>query len=304
MIVQHQSFRKVRFSFRTLLQRPAWDRCRPFSATRQNRQDGMPKTEPLEEIQDVDSEGAFMEAVQPHFIKQQPLLIRNALSLSNKNVSAMEHFRDWTYLKQRVDGSTDCHIEIGGNYSQSQIADVPFAEFLTFMQFFEERYGRRPEETKESDDGAPSQEELMYLAQNDIFPELLEEIDVPQFCSELGEGKLYNTMIWIGPYGCLSPLHYDPLDNVLMQFVGQKKAYLCAPTAQVHAGAEGNQHNTSPLNPDKEITNEIAQKYPSIRDITFLEATLNAGDALFVPKKWYHHVRTIETSVSVNTWFR
>ena len=152
----------------------------------------------------------------------------------------------------------------------------------------------------------PESSNLIYLAQNDIFPEVLEDIDIPLLSSNedeppptapLGEGSLYSTMLWIGAYGCVSPLHFDPLDNLLMQFVGTKKVFVCAPNSQVHAGANGNQVNTSSLNPEKQREREQS-------GVSFMQTTLYAGDALYIPKKWFHHIRTVETSVSVNTWFR
>lgn len=271
---------------------------RHFSGT-VPRSTNKPETEPLPQTR-IDSEETTTTVLRPYFEKQQPLVIKDALSTNATNAAAMGNFQDWNYLEELVDTLSDCRVEIGGNYSRSQIADVPFVDFLSFMRMFEDKFGRKLEENKQGD--PPS--DLIYLAQNDIFPELLSEIHIPDFCSQIGEGKVYSTMMWMGPYGCISPLHFDPLDNILMQFVGQKKCFLCAPHNHVYAGAGGNQHNTSPLDPEEEITSSLAKKYPSVRDVRYQEATLEAGDILYIPKKWYHHIRTVQTSVSINTWFR
>lgn len=35
---------------------------------------------------------------------------------------------------------------------------------------------------------------------------------------------------------------------------------------------------------------------------SMLQVTLEPGDVLFVPKKWWHYVESLETSISINTW--
>jgi len=253
--------------------------------------------------------------MQPHYDDQTPVVLRNLLLHTTtiksvpKNAGAMlELFPHWDYWQLRVPATSDCHVELGGNYSQSQIVDMPFHDYLAYLRVFEDRFGRRKEHqqqatTKDDDDDTndtnlqkPGPEDLIYLAQNDVFPEVMEDIEVPSFVMELGEGKLYSTMLWMGPYGCVSPLHYDPLDNLLMQFVGIKHVVVCAPSSLVNAGSEGNQVNTSPINP------EYDADLPA--DVNFFQTTLYPGDALFLPKKWYHYLRTVETSISINTWFR
>lgn len=267
-------------------------RLRPLSSS----------AKPCEEVI-VESPSQVTEVVKPFFDRQEPLLLRHLLKVTPKNQLALENFPSWDYWETTVDESTDCHVEIGGNYSQSQVADIPFVEFLSYLRFFEEQHGRNNGDTTSASTvnttpTSPPETDLIYMAQNDLFPEIQQQIEIPDFCESVGEGKLYSTMVWMGPYGCVSPLHYDPLDNVLLQYVGQKIVYLCAPNSPVQAGAEGNQKNTSPLDPEQVIADG------GTVDLGFQEATLYPGDALYIPKKWYHHVRTIETSVSVNSWFR
>lgn len=36
----------------------------------------------------------------------------------------------------------------------------------------------------------------------------------------------------------------------------------------------------------------------------YLEIELVRGEMLFIPKLWWHHVRTVENSIAVNFWFQ
>lgn len=46
-----------------------------------------------------------------------------------------------------------------------------------------------------------------------------------------------------------------------------------------------------------------AQVHPDFSEAPFVEAILGPGDMLFIPKKWWHYVRSLTTSISVNFWF-
>ena len=36
----------------------------------------------------------------------------------------------------------------------------------------------------------------------------------------------------------------------------------------------------------------------------YIEVELQVGEMLFIPKLWWHHVRTLENSIAVNFWFQ
>lgn len=233
----------------------------------------------------------LVEVMRPYVENQTPLVVRGAVA----DQDAVERWKYWDHLESVVGNETTCHVEVGGNYVQSQRADLQFGDYLAYLRFYEERHGR-------SGDVTPPNEELVYLAQNDAFEGLYQDFDIPGCCTSLGEGKLYSTMVWIGPYGCVSQLHFDPMDNVLLQFVGSKKVFMYPPEAHVYAGEDGYQSNTSPINPEQPLD---LGKYPLAADLPApSECTLSPGDLLFIPKKWWHYIRTIETSISINCWWR
>jgi hypothetical protein len=252
--------------------------CRSISA----------RTEPVTEI-DASNE-SLTDIIQPYFEAKQPVLVRQAM----KDAPAIQKWTDWSYLESVVDMEALCHVEIGGNYAQSNRAELRFGDYLAYLQFFEEKYGRSG--------GEPSPEDLVYLAQNDIVRGLDQDFELPSFVSELGEGKTYSVMMWIGPHGCVSPLHFDPLDNAFMQFVGKKKALLYPPGTHVYAGDGGNQENTSPINFEEPLD---LDEYPQLEELPpALVCTIAPGDLLYMPRKWWHQVRTVENSLSINAWWR
>lgn len=237
----------------------------------------------------------LLDTVTPYIGNQTPVVLRGAASHS----SAIQKWKTWEYFENVVDSNTVCHVEVGGNYASANSArcDIRFTDYLVYLHAFEARHGKFGKDS-------PPTEELVYLAQNDLFDELYQDIVIPDFCTDtaVGEGKLYNTMIWIGPYGCVSPLHFDPMENALIQLVGTKKVMMYPPEVHVYAGVDGHQSNTSPLNPEHPID---LSRYPLAADLPpCMETTISPGDVLFIPKKWWHYIRTIETSVSVNSWWR
>jgi len=46
------------------------------------------------------------------------------------------------------------------------------------------------------------------------------------------------------------------------------------------------------------------EKYPEFKNASYLEIELNAGEMLFIPKLWWHHVTTLEPSIAINFWFQ
>ena len=272
-------------------------------------------------------------------------------------------------------------IEIGGSYgtADSERVEIPFSAYIQFLQLFEERHGRKGSMQEDIGGGTSSTPiipngELVYMAQNDLFSSLYKDIMIPDFCQDgidvldslssssssstafstagddtnttnatttIGLGRLYSVMMWLGPRGCVSPLHFDPLDNCFMQHQGRKRVLLFAPSDNDdddgngngsplccwhYAGHEGQQSNTSPINPEivdwatpgrksedsnnnKDIISAVAthsEKYPLFfqEAPTRMECILEPGDMLYIPAKWWHHVRSIDTSASVNVWWR
>jgi hypothetical protein len=53
-----------------------------------------------------------------------------------------------------------------------------------------------------------------------------------------------------------------------------------------------------------DVENPDFDKHPEFRNAVSIDIELSAGEMLFIPKLWWHHVRTLEPSISVNFWFQ
>lgn len=271
---------------------------------------------------DIQSE--FANAIRPYFLNQRPVLLKNFYQSSfSCNSPALQHWTQREYLLEKVGRDTSCSVEIGGSYSDSSIGrpDITFGDFLHYMKLWEERYDNDDDDTS-SNEEEPCKEELVYLAQNDLnsLGDLANDISFPEVTTDpkydVGHGSTYNAMFWFGPRSCVSPLHYDPLDNLLIQIVGQKRILLYPNRITErgdtiedeknvlnwhYAGYQGQQYNTSPIdveNPDLTQFGLFRHAPPAV------ECIISPGDILYIPSKWWHHVRSLDTAISVNIWWR
>jgi ribosomal protein L16 Arg81 hydroxylase len=106
--------------------------------------------------------------------------------------------------------------------------------------------------------------------------------------------KETHVSLWMGPEGAATALHFDRQDALLAQAYGSKRVLLAAPSESpcLYRGASG----YSPVDPEQP---DLA-RYPRFRDVELVVATLEHGDALFLPDGWWHHVRALTASISLS----
>ncbi|MNJ34203.1 SCP-2 sterol transfer family protein [compost metagenome] len=138
-----------------------------------------------------------------------------------------------------------------------------------------------------------------YMGNNQVPRQWLHLIRFPEYFDR----SLYiPPRFWLGPKGTLTPLHRDDTDNMFAQVWGEKLILLVAPhhrealgswATSPHGGLEG--CNFDPENPDLEA-------FPAARAVMFLPVHLGPGDLLFLPEGWFHQVKSLSVSLSVNFW--
>ena len=162
--------------------------------------------------------------------------------------------------------------------------------------------------------GPLDHDKIGYLAQHhlfDQFPSLKEDFDIPPYCKVSQEGQDMDHVkmnAWFGTQDTVTSLHFDSYDNFLTQIFGYKYVRLYPPTESENLypiqGETSNQsitkqNNISPV----DVENPDYTKYPKSKDAEYVECILGPHDMLYIPHQWWHYVRSLTPSFSVNFWF-
>jgi tRNA wybutosine-synthesizing protein 5 len=201
-------------------------------------------------------------------------------------------FLNWTpeYLISKIG---DTHVKV--NYSESGVYNYtvagqtrqiegPFSQMMD--HFTSESYNNKS----------------YYLQQTSIsenFPELVSDVEPPALIAE--DDILKEVNLWVGGKGCLTPLHFDQSQNFLVQIKGRKEIVFFSPADSVflYPRTDQNYHISQ-----VDIENIDIAKFPLYANAANkYTCVLEAGDIIYIPPGWWHQVRSLDTSVSVNYWF-
>ncbi|CAJ0964053.1 unnamed protein product, partial [Mesorhabditis belari] len=199
-----------------------------------------------------------------------------------KNMTAFEKW-SFSYLSSIAGGRT-VPVEIGSRYDDEDWSQT----LMTIDEFLE--------------DFVLSSDQLLpgYLAQHRLFtqiPQLFDDIDTKEV-EMIGKDIDWN--VWFGPAGTISSFHHDPRDNLFIQIVGSKFLRLAHPS------------DTNKLYPRDDILKNTSQidgenpdlnSYPLFSEAQTVDVIVNPGDAVLIPKSYWHFVKSLTPSMSVSAWF-
>src|SRR4051812_3904301 len=107
--------------------------------------------------------------------------------------------------------------------------------------------------------------------------------------------------LWFGSAGNVTPLHYDGVSNYFAQLYGRKRFILIDPVyfEDVYPyPIDAEYSHVSAVDAER----PDADTHPRFLDVPRWQAELGPGDLLYLPAFWWHHVRSLDVSVSVNFW--
>jgi len=162
---------------------------------------------------------------------------------------------------------------------------------------------RNVEKKSGQSQGSDVMSSIGYIKQMEVlseFPSLKEHL----YYTRLFNSRtwFYQVFLWIGPKDAVTGMHNDDENNFLAQVYGRKRVILFPPSARPYLYVN-NKYDSGTLCCDVDPEDvETAEKYPLYKKAvkTALIAELGPGEMLFIPRNWFHHVRTLSTSISVN----
>jgi hypothetical protein len=214
------------------------------------------------------------------FDLNRPVMIKGG----GKNSNA---FKKWSpeYLKSVIGKkAVDVKHSKNGVYSYRQGAvtnlNLSFDEAVTYM----------------------NSNNSVYIQQASIvdhYPELIADLDEPPWIEKTDISRITN--FWYGGAGCVSPLHYDKSHNFFYQIMGRKELILFSPSDGkfLYPDTQPNFIHISLINLD----NPDIIAYPLFKNAQGYRVIVNPGDVLYLPLHWWHQVRSLDLSISVNYWW-
>lgn len=116
-------------------------------------------------------------------------------------------------------------------------------------------------------------------------------VQVPEYLDAGNPASL--GFFWIGPAGTVTPTHHDLTNNFMAQVTGRKRVLL---VDGLHAARI---YNDLHVYSDVDLENIDFERFPAMRDVQVTRCELAPGELLFIPVGWWHHVRSLDFSVTV-----
>lgn len=141
----------------------------------------------------------------------------------------------------------------------------------------------------------------LYIMQQSI------ELDLPELAPDVREpallgGERAAAHFWLGGAQNVTPLHYDAVNNLFVQVWGAKRFTIFDPGQSDRLypfPVTARFHHISHV----DVERPDLARYPRFAQAEALECELRPGDLLFLPAFFWHHVRSLDTTISVNFWW-
>lgn len=247
------------------------------------------------------------------FVSQnKPVIIRNGVY----NWPALKYWSENEYLLEKCNSEKLIKVSVTPNGYADAITEgkfvMPHEEEMTLESFLKIMKN-------------PGNNVYYIQRQNsnliEEMSELMEDIHELPWAKEAFNKEPDAINFWMGDSRAVTSTHKDPYENIYCVVKGYKDITLFPPTdlpwlpyemfdqAIFEKNMDGNfsiktlDENpkipwipVDPLNPDLE-------KYPDFVNAHPVKLRLNAGDVLYLPSLWFHHLKQSQGCIAVNFWY-
>jgi len=207
-------------------------------------------------------------------IKNRPYLIKNYCT----NWYA---YKNWTfeYLKN-LKGSELSVNAVKGNAAlgEGEFTSIKFSDYID----------------KIASNYTSAYLTTFYLFQK--FPDLKKHIEYKNIKEK---ALLYHLLSWIGPKGSITGFHCDWSENLNVQIKGEKYFYLVSPEYNKYMYISSKFERISSLS-KVDIKNFDQKKFPLFEQAKVIKVHLKQGDAIYIPRGWWHYVESLTPSIGIS----
>ncbi|XP_041366642.1 lysine-specific demethylase JMJ30-like [Gigantopelta aegis] len=138
---------------------------------------------------------------------------------------------------------------------------------------------------------------------HELSTKMRDDVRVPR-CLQCGgfHNRVDTFLLWMSSGGTTSVLHHDSYENLNCILDGVKVFKMIDKELKerIYANNFNETMGYSRVDVDKVDLHE----YPNLRDIPWIEARIEKGDCIYIPKDWFHVVYSYgDRNLAVNTWF-
>nr|CAB3257799.1 jmjC domain-containing protein 7 [Phallusia mammillata] len=142
----------------------------------------------------------------------------------------------------------------------------------------------------------------IYLVQDVLPPNpMTKEVFLPKCLLCGGYTDVISTAVmWFSSGGTKSVLHNDQFENINCLYDGSKELYMVDKKFADLVPIDVMDGGYSSVDVEK----VDMYKYPTLGDLEWHLGKMEAGDCLYIPLNWYHHVNSSQTrNLAINIWW-
>jgi len=195
-----------------------------------------------------------------YVVTNRPVLFKGAA----KKFPTYEKLRNDTYLSE-----TYGKWKVAYEPNQKELRDKVI-KYMSFKKFL-----------------STYQKKNYYMVSDVLHPNpITKEIHLPWcvLCADMA-GRIETSSMWVSGGGTRSLLHSDGYDNMNCVYSGSKEFYLASPRHEENFYYDGSFSTV-------DVEKVDFEKYKDLQKVPWFYAKAEAGDCLFLPFKWAHHIKS------------